>query len=186
MELENQVNERPIETVDTVSKEEIQQEWKAPESKEELDKLIKSAENRTYTRALKELQVKSVKEFLEFKTSIEQEKANLDTLIKERDEYASKYESLVNEYESLKNEQVLTKLNIQDEYKDDLVKLAKLNVSDTKNLETVLKEMVEGKYRYAVANQTIKMGTEKVDKVDIKDGLDPKTLAQYPWLRAKK
>ena len=125
MELENQTIEQTNETIQTVSNEDVQTEvleWKAP-SKEEYEIAIKSAANKANTEILKSLGVKSVKEFKETYTKFEQEKSNIDTLIKEKDEYAGKYKSLEAELNSLKQERVLDKYNVQDEYKEDLVKL---------------------------------------------------------------
>jgi hypothetical protein len=180
MELENQTTEQTNETTQPVSNENVQTEvleWKAP-SKEEYEIAIKSAANKANTEILKSLGVKSVKEFKETYTKFEQEKSNLDTLIKEKDEYAGKSKSLEAELNSLKQERVLDKYNVQSEYREDLVKLAMDKVTEDKPFENVLKELVEGKYKYVVATSSnIKMGTEKT-KVEPINEVD-KYLEKY-------
>jgi hypothetical protein len=192
MELENQTIEQvqaqdhvePSQEVSTQEPSNEQPEWKPIESKEELNKLLKAEQNRTYTRALKELGVSSVKEFKELRAKVEQEKSYLETLTKERDEYAGKIKSLEAELNSLKQERVLDKLNVQEEYREDLVKLAMEKVTDEKPFEQVLKEMVEGKYKYTVANRLpIKMGIEKTEKVDQEPSVSDNLLKKYPWLK---
>lgn len=195
MEQENQTIEQvqaqehvePAETVSTDEPSNEQPEWKAPESKEELDKLIKAAENRTYTKALKELGVSSIKDFKEMRSKLEQEKSYLETLTKERDEYADKVKSLEAELNSLKQERVLDKLNVQEEYREDLVKLAMEKVTDEKPFEQVLKEMVEGKYKYVVNKPNkIKMGIEKTeDNIDLLSGIEKAFYKRNPSLKNK-
>ena len=179
-----QVQAQPqTETVEPVSTDEVkeEQEWVPPKTKEELDKLLKAAENRTYTRALKELDVTSVKAFKEYRTKLEQDR---DTLIKEKDEYVGKYDNLVKEYTTLKQERILDKLNVQDEYRDDLVKLASEKATEDKPFEAVLKDMVEGKYKYTVADRNpIKMGAEKTEKVDQENTISDALKKKFPWLK---
>lgn len=186
MEQENQTIEQVTETVEAVSNEQVQaqaEEFKAPASKEELDQLTQAAINRAKTEMLKDLGVKSVKEFKEFKNEIETKYSEFDSLLKEKDEYASKYESLVNEHTTLKQQQVLDRLSIQDEYKEDLTKLALDQVSESKNFEQVLSEMVNGKYKYAVSKASqIKMGTEKTQNEN-SSAVSPELSRKYPWLK---
>lgn len=192
MELENQTIEQvqaqeqvePSQEVSTQEPLNEQPEWKAPESKEELDKLIKAAENRTYTKALKELGVTSVKEFKELQSKLEQEKSDLETLVKERDQYKNKTEEVFKENLTLKQERVLDKLDVQSEYREDLVKLAMEKVTDEKPFDVVLKEMIEGKYKYTVADRSpIKMGIEKTEKVDQDSSISDSLAKKYPWLK---
>ena len=64
---------------------------------------------------------------------------------------------MVNEHTSLKHERVLDKLNIQDEYREDLTKLALDKVNDSMDFEAVISDMVNDKYRYTVnGNQQLK------------------------------
>jgi hypothetical protein len=187
MEQENQTIEQVNEpTEKVVSNEQVQaqtEEFKAPSSKEELEQLTQAAINRAKTEMLKDLGVKSVKEFKDFKNEIETKYTQYDSLLKEKDEYASKYESLVNENITLKRQQVLNKLNIQDEYKEDLTKLALDHVSESKNFEQVLTEMVNSKYKYAVTGTSqIKMGTSKTE-TQPNQTYSPEVLKRMPWLK---
>jgi hypothetical protein len=188
MELENQTIEQSQEPVnETVSNDEVQaqtEEWTPPQSKDELEQLTKAAINRAKTEILKELNVKSVKEFKEYQVNLENKFNEYNSVQKERDEYAGKYESLVNEHTTLKQERVLDKLSVQDEYRNDLTKLAMDQVSDTKDFETVLSEMVNGKYKYAVGKTSqIKMGIEKTGSDSNTQSVSPDLAKKYPWLK---
>lgn len=192
METENQTIEQvqvqgqvePSQEVSTNEPSNEQPEWKPIESKEELDKLLKAEQNRTYTKALKELGVDSIKSFKELQTKLEQEKSNLETLTKERDQYKNKTEEVFKENLTLKQEKVLDKLNVQEEYREDLVKLAMEKVTEDKPFDQVLQEMIEGKYKYTVANRSpIKMGIEKTEKVDQESSVSDALAKKYPWLK---
>ena len=162
-------------------------EWKAPESKDALDVLLKAEANRTYTKALKDLGVNSIKEFKELQSKINEDMTSLETLTKEKDEYADTIRGLEGKYNLLKQEQVLDRLNIQEEYREDLLKLAEDKIDENNPFDKVLTEMIEGKYKYAVAQSTkLKMGTEKTNKeTETKDTYSKSTTQLYPWLKAK-
>ena len=187
MELENVIEQTIEPVVETVSTEPVVEvvEWKAPASKEELDKLLKAESSRVYTKALKELGVTSVKEFKELQAKIESERTNLETIVKERDQSVNTVKELSAKYNSLVQENLLNELNIEQEYRDDLIKLAQDKVSDEKPLSDVLKEMVEGKYKYAVAQPgRIKMSVEKTNSTKVEtEKFAKSTTDLYPWLK---
>jgi len=188
MELENVIEQTIEPVVETVSTEPVVEvvEWKAPASKEELDKLLKAESSRVYTKALKELGVTSVKEFKELQAKIESERTNLETIIKERDQYANSVKEMEAKYQKISTESLLNELNIDEQYREDLLKLASDKVNEENSLDKVLKEMIEGKYRYAVSQSKIKMSIEKKDKpVDTSSKYAKGTLEQYPWLKGK-
>lgn len=192
MELENQetvveevkVNEPSQEVSSESTAEDTKQEWVAPQTPDELDVMLKSASNKAKTAILKELGVKSIKEFKESYEQTQSKLSEFENIQKEKDKYASKYESLVNEHTSLKHERVLDKLNIQDEYREDLTKLALDKVNDSMDFEAVISDMVNDKYRYTVnGNQQLKMSTEKTQKEEDTNGLSSKTIKKYPWIK---
>ena len=185
---ENEVIEQVTETVDeTVSTEVVQEveDWKAPASKEELDKLIKAEANRTYTKALKDLGVNSVKEFKELQSKLEAERSQIETIIQEKDKYANEIKDISAKYNKLVQDSVLNELNIEEEYREDLLKLAADKVNDENPLDKVLKEMVEGKYKYAVAQPSrIKMSVEKKNETKVEtEKFAKSTTDLYPWLK---
>lgn len=185
MELEiiEQAKETELETVSTEIVPEVE-EWKAPESKEALDELIKAEANRTYTKALKDLGVKSIKEFKEMQAKLESDKQSLETIVQEKETYANEIKDISAKYEKLIQESILNDLNIEKDYREDLIKLAKDRVTDEKQLPEVLKEMIEGKYKYTVANRSpIKMGIEKTEKVDQESSISDSLAKKYPWLK---
>ena len=174
MELDNVIEQTIEPVVETVSTEPVVEvvEWKAPQTKEELDSILKANANRTYTKALKDLGVNSVKEFKELQTKLESERNEIEAIVKERDTYANSVKELEAKYQKISQESLLNELNIDEEYREDLVKLAKDRTSDTKTLEEVLKEMTEGKYKYAVRKESqTRMGIEKsqISDKDIKE-----------------
>lgn len=185
MEVVTQTEPTMEPVVEAVSTEEVQTiEWKAPESKEALDNMLKAEANRTYTKALKDLGVSSVKEFKEAQIKLQEDLKSIESVRLEKEHAIKKATELQGEYNRLRTTSILNELNIEEDYREDLIKLASDKVNDETPIETVLKEMVEGKYKYTVANQSpIKIGTEKSQKISedstVSDGLKKK----YPWLR---
>ena len=189
MELENKVIEEQVTepVIEAVSTDEVQ-EWTAP-TKEDFEKAIKAAENKTYTRALKELGVKSTKEFLEARTKLEQEKAEHDSILKEREDLNTKATELQSELSVLKQERLFNKLNILEDYRNDLVKLAEGLVTDEKDFESVLTEMATmDKYQYAFKGSEaekpkLKMGIEKQNPATKTSTVSETLVKKYPWLK---
>lgn len=181
MELENKVTEQVSETTEVVSNEQTQQEWKAPTTKEEYELALKSAVNKSNTELLKSLGVKSIKEFKESYNKFEQDKTQLENINKELETYKNKSEEVIKENLILKQEKVMNELNIQEEYREDLLKLANEKVNSEKDLKTVLKEMIDTKYKYAVQSVKVKLGIEKSDTSQANpiSGLAKK----YSWIK---
>jgi len=182
------IEETQVETVETVSTQEDQQEqteWKAPQTKEELDKLIKSAENKTYTKALKELGVKSVKDFLEYKTELDSKQEQFTQLEKDKEEYTGKLKTLESENITLKQERILDKLIDNDEYRDEILKLASSKIDDSNDFEKVLNEMANtAKYEFMFkGNRSFKMGTEKNQVKQNSSTYSSQVTSQFPWLK---
>ena len=144
-------------------------EWKAPESKEDLDVLLKAEANRTYTQALKDLGVSSVKEFKELQTSLETKSKDIDKVIEDKLSISTKYDSTLKELESLKEESILNKLSVNDDYKEDLLSLARAKVDEDNSLESILTDMVANKYKYTTTISKPSIGIEKSKKENTND-----------------
>lgn len=170
-------------STETQTEVETSTEWKAPTSPEELDTMIKAAVNKSNTEMLKALGVKSIKEFKEQKTEFETKYNELGNIVNERDEYQTKYQDLNNEIKTLKEETILNKLNIQEDYKNDLKQLALAQVTEEKNFEQVLTEMVTGRYKYATRGTSqVRMGTERNQTQQENSNVSPELAKKYPWL----
>lgn len=161
-------------------------EFKLPTTKEEYETQIKSAVNREKTNFLKELGVKSVKEYKEQLSKSQEALSKYDEAIKESQALTQKHETLSHEYDTLKQTNALDRLGVRDEYREDLIKLAKDKVTENEPIETVLKNLVETKYQYTVQGKsTVKFGTEKSTQTtsgtesSIPTGLQNK----YPFLK---
>jgi len=175
-----------------ITKEVAPEPWKAPESKEALDAILKAEANRTYTKALKDLGVNSVKEFLESKTKLEQDRTNYDNILKEKKDLTEKTNNLEKELYINKIEGLFNKLNILEDYKEDIGSLAMEQVTDEKSFESVLTEMSKNpKYQFAFKNASpvpnqvkpgVKMGIEKQNPAT-KSNVTETLAKKYPWLK---
>ena len=144
-------------------------------SMDEHKKALQSASSKAKYDILKELGINSVKEFQELKTTYE-------TAINEKSSLEETVKDLNNKRNSLEEDLLLTKLGVSDEYKNDLLTLAKSKVSENQNLETVSKELLDKYPQWRGAKETIKMGTEKAD-VENKPEVSSELLKKYSWLR---
>lgn len=178
--------EQTSQEVQPVKKEDKVDEFKLPTTKEEYETLVKAAVNREKTLFLKELGVKSVKEYKETLAKAEESLTKYDELIKRNEELIKTHESLSHEYETLKQTSILDRLGVKDDYREDMVKLALSKVDDKNSFESVLKNLVESKYQYTVQGKsTVKFGTEKSTQTtsgtesSIPTGLQNK----YPFLK---
>lgn len=150
------------EPVETVSNEPVEETWEAPQSQEELDILLKSASNKAKTNILKDLGVNSIKEFKELQSTLDSKTELYANIDKERETHNTELESLKSENDKLTQTSILDKLNIQEEYRDDLTTLAQAKVTEDVTFKDAITEMVESKYKYAATKpETFKMGTEK-------------------------
>lgn len=150
--------------------EEPKQPFKAFESEEEYNKTIKSERSKAKKEVLDELGIKSIDEA---KTNLNKS-ATLET---ELNETRSKYQTLEQDYH-------LSKVGVKDEYKEEVVTLARAKVNDEttfdKALEAVVQKMpfVTGK---AFQKQVGGEGGQH-------DGDGTKTLTEqlskkYPWIK---
>ncbi len=159
-------------------------EFKLPTTKEELDIMLKSATNKANTSILKKLGVKSVKEFKEVQAKANEALTQFETLSKQNQELSQKNEAISKEFESLKQTSILDRLNIREEYRDDLIKLAQDKVTEENSFEAVIKQLVETKYQYTVNGKAVKFGSEKTDiETQNTTTVSPELQKKYSWLR---
>jgi uncharacterized protein with gpF-like domain len=157
-------------------------EFKLPTTKKELDIMLKSAINKANTSILKTLGVKSVKEFKKVQAKANEALTQFETLSKQNQELSQKNEAISKEFESLKQTSILDRLNIREEYRDDLIKLAQDKVTEENSFEAVIKELVETKYQYTVNGKAVKFGSEKT-KTEDTTTLSPELQKKYRWLK---
>lgn len=159
-------------------------EFKLPTTKEELEIMIKSAVNKANTSILKSLGVKSVKEFKEVQAKANEALTQFETLSKQNQELSQKNEAISKEFESLKRTSILDRLNIREEYREDLIKLAQDKVTEENSFEAVIKELVETKYQYTVNGKAVKFGTEKTHtETQDTTTVSPELQKKYSWLK---
>lgn len=185
-------NQQPVaqdttkETITPEAKDDSEKEveFKLPTTKEELDIMLKSATNKANTSILKTLGVKSVKEFKEVQAKANEVLTQFETLSKQSQELSQKNEAISKEFESLKQTSILDRLNIRQEYRDDLIKLAQDKVTAENSFEAVIKQLVETKYQYTVNGKAVKFGSEKT-QTDIQNTttVSPELQKKYGWLK---
>lgn len=158
-------------------------EFKLPTTKEELEIMLKSAINKANTSILKTLGVKSVKEFKEVQAKANEALTQFETLSKQNQELSQKNESISKELESLKQTSILDRLNIREEYREDLIKLAQDKVTEENSFEAVIKQLVETKYQYTVNGKAVKFGSEKTETEQHTTTISPELQKKYPWLK---
>jgi len=126
-------------------------------SKEEYKKAIQSSQSKAKYELLKELGINNVQEFKNLK-------GIYDTSIKEKTDLEAKQNEITEKYKELQSDLLLEKLGVSDEYKQDLLTLAKNKVDDKHTLEDVSKDLLI-KYpqwtKYTA--EKIKIGTEKTE-----------------------
>lgn len=144
-------------------------------SKADYDKAVKSAASKAKFDILKELGINSVKEFQELKSTYE-------TAINEKSTLEKSITDLNKKNTTLEEDLLLTKLGVSEEYKKDILTLAKSKVDEGHNLETVSKELLEKYPQWRNVKETIKMGTEKSD-FENKPEVSSELLKKYSWLR---
>lgn len=173
------------EPTEVVSNEEVTQvvteEWKAP-SKEDYEVALKSASNRAKTEILKELGVNSIKEFKTREAERGDLESQLETIRLDHENVQKRIEEVLTENNTLKQHKVLTSLNVQEDYINDIIKLASEQVTDEKPFEVVAKELIEGRYKYTVGVPSVKMGSEKT-KVDDISTASKDLQKKYPWIK---
>lgn len=167
--------ESPTEPAATVENKEAEQvsNYIAP-SEEEYKKAIQSASSKAKYAILQELGIKSVDEF-KAKT------AEYDNAIKERDALKEDKLKIESQVDKLKVELALEQLGVGDEYKEDLITLAKAKVSDKVDFKSAAEEVLNKNPNWKKNNSPLKLGTEKteVKPTTVEDRLSKK----YAWLK---
>lgn len=159
-------------------------EFKLPTTKEEFEKAMKAAVNREKTNFLKELGVKSVKEYREQSTKAKEALTQFEELTKQKQALTQEKEAVSQQYESLKQTHTLDMLGVKPEYREDMVKLAQDKVTAENSFETVLKELIETKYQYTVQGKgNVKFGTEKTTEKTKDSTTSTELQKKYSWLK---
>lgn len=159
-----------VETTQETGGEETKQPFKAFETEDDYNKTIKSERSRAKKEVLDELGIKSINEA---KTSLSKS-ATLET---ELNETKTKYQTLEQDYH-------LSKVGVKDEYKEEVITLAKAKVNDEttfdKALETVVQKMpfVTGKLF-----QTQVGGEQGQHEEDGEKTLADQLSKKYPWIK---
>ena len=172
--IDTTIQETSVEDSITVKDESSTQEIETY-SKADYDKAVKSAASKAKYDILKELGINSVKEFQDLKNTYE-------TAINEKSNLEKSISDLNNKNTSLEEDLLLTKMGVSEEYKKDILTLAKSKVDEGHNLETVSKELLEKYPQWRNVKETIKMGTEKSD-FENKPEVSSELLKKYSWLR---
>ena len=142
----------------------------------ELNKRLQSASSKAKGELLKELGINSVKDFQDLKT-------NYETAINNKTTLEESISTLNQEKTKLSGDLMLTKLGVSEEYKDDLLTLAKSKVDENHSLEDISKSLLEKFPQFKGVKETIKMGTEKATIKQDKPPVDDEMARKYPWLR---
>jgi predicted nucleic acid-binding Zn-ribbon protein len=172
--IDTTAQETSVDVSTTVTEETSTQEIETY-SKADYDKAVKSAASKAKFDILKELGINSVKEFQELKSTYE-------TAINEKSTLEKSITDLNKKNTTLEEDLLLTKLGVSEEYKKDILTLAKSKVDEGHNLETVSKELLEKYPQWRNVKETIKMGTEKSD-FENKPEVSSSLSAKYPWLK---
>ena len=141
----------------------------------ELNKRIQSATSKGKNELMKELGISSVKDFQDLKT-------NYETAINTKTSLEENINTLNQEKVKLSEDLMLTKLGVSEEYKEDLLTLAKSKVDDNHTLEDISKSLLEKFPQFKGVKETIKMGTEKAEIKQDKPPVDEEMAKRFPWL----
>lgn len=173
--LDTTIQKAEVEGSDTTIKEEPSPEIPETVSMDEYKKAIQSSASKAKFEILKELGIANVKEFHDLKTTYEQAisgKSDLETQIK----------NLNDEKQSLEEDLMLTKLGVSEEFKKDILTLAKSKVDENHSLSDVSKELLEKYPQWKSVKETIKIGTERSDVKDAPE-ISQELLNRFPWLK---
>ena len=143
----------------------------------ELNKKLQSASSKAKNDIMKELGINSIKDFQDLK-------ATYETAVNDKNILEENIKTLNQEKTKLSEDLMLTKLGVSEEYRDDLLTLAKSKVDNAHTLEDVSKSLLEKFPQFKSTKEQIKMGTEKAN---IKDTVIPPTdsdlVRRFPWLK---
>ena len=171
--IDTTIQETSVEDSTTVKEESSKLE---PEtySKEDYDKAVQSAKSKAKYDILKELGINSVKEFQELKSTYE-------NAINEKKTLEKSLTDMNKKNTTLEEDLLLTKLGVSEEYKKDVLTLAKSKVDESHNLETVSKDLLEKYPQWKNVKETVRMGTEKSE--DVTPEVSSTLTARFPWLK---
>lgn len=142
----------------------------------ELNKRIQSASSKAKNELMKELGINSVKDFQDLKT-------NYETAINTKTSLEENINTLNQEKNKLSEDLLLTKLGVSEEYREDLLTLAKSKVDNEHSLEDVSKSLLEKFPQFKATKETIKMGTEKAEIKQDTPPVDTELSKRFPWLK---
>ena len=151
-------------------KEEPKQPFKAFATEEEYNKAIKSERSKAKNEVLQELGTKSIDEA----KSTLQKTATLET---ELNDTKSKYQTLEQDYH-------LSKVGVKDEYREEVVTLAKAKVNDETTFDKALEAVVE-KMPFVTGKSFQKqVGSQPGQKEETGEKTVTEQLAKkYPWIK---
>lgn len=143
-------------------------------SEEEYKKALQSASSKAKYSLLQELGINSVDDF-------KQKSAKYDEGIKELEQLKQKQAEYELQVDSLKKDLAVEQLGVSDEYKEDLITLAKAKVSDKVDFKSAAEEILNKNPNWKKGQSAPKLGTEKseVKPTTVDDVLSKK----YPWIK---
>lgn len=142
----------------------------------ELNKKLQSASSKAKNDIMKELGINSIKDFQDLKT-------NYETAINTKTSLEENINTLNQEKTKLSEDLLLTKLGVSEEYREDLLTLAKSKVDNDHTLEDVSKSLLEKFPQFKGVKETIKMGTEKAEIKQDTPPVDTELSKRFPWLK---
>lgn len=175
-DLNTNITESEVTTEVTVENQEPSKVEVETYSAEDYKKGMQSAASKAKFEILKELGIASVKEFRDLKTTYENSISNMKTI----EENLNNVNKKNNE---LQEELILSKLGVSDEYKNDLLTLAKSKVSEEHGLEEVSKELLNKYPQWLRSNEKVKIGTEKSEIEKKTSKYSNYENQKWPWLK---
>lgn len=159
------------EEVQPIEKEE---EWKAPASKEDYERALKSASSKGKYDLLKELGISSVDDF-------KSKQNTYDEAIKSRDELNKKIEELSQSTSQLNDKLLISETGVMDDYKEDFLTLVKSKAATTgKDYNEVAADILLKNPTWKKGNDSVQIGTEKSEIKEV--SLESKLNKKFPWI----
>lgn len=144
-------------------------------TEEEYNKAIQSASSKAKYELLKELGIANVKEFHDLKATYEKS-------INEKNELETGKDNLTKENSKLKEDLVMARLGVSDDYKEDLLVLARPKVDESHTLEDVSKDLLKRFPQMGgIKSAGLKTGVERTETTH-KPGPSEELLKKFPWL----
>ena len=173
---ENEVLNNNITETD-VPGNEVEPAKEATITMSELDfnKRIQSERSTSKNELLKELGIKSVKEFTELKASYE-------TAINSAKSLEDNITNLNKDKTKLQEDLLIARLGVDEKHKDDLLTLAKSKVNDTNSLEDVAKDLLNSYPQFKAVKEPFKMGTDRAIGTESGKKVSEEMAARFPWL----